>query len=233
MELLPPRRSGPHNWAVSQRRRGSGLDAAGTRPGAERAEAPSTGGRPPARLVFNADAGVVLAAAIGRSRTQLGVCNLAGEVLTMADFDQEIGIGPNDLMPDIAKRLEALLDDIGRRLDEVLGVGLSIPGTADTCATRSRPERATVAGVPFDGLHRVGGVGVEIVRRRWSASPGYPVFACNPAASMPATAQTSSLSELSPLIPMAPRRTSLSWMSTPPGTGTMRPCASVFTAPMK
>src|SRR6202048_5156146 len=98
----------------------------------ERAEAPSTGGRPPARLVFNADAGVVLAAAIGRSRTQLGVCNLAGEVLAMADVDQEIGIGPHELMPDIAKRLEALLDETGRGLDEVLGVGLSIPGTADT-----------------------------------------------------------------------------------------------------
>ena len=108
----------------------------------ERAEAPSTGGRPPARLVFNADAGVVLAAAIGRSRTQLGVCNLAGEVLTMADVDQEIGIGPNELMPDIAKRLEALLDETGRRLDEVLGVGLSIPGTADTtrgCSLTRRP----------------------------------------------------------------------------------------------
>lgn len=77
----------------------------------EQAETPSTGGRPPARLVFNADAGVVLAAAIGRSRTQLGVCNLAGKVLTMADVDQEIGIGPHELMPDIAKRLEALLDE--------------------------------------------------------------------------------------------------------------------------
>lgn len=98
----------------------------------ERAEAPSTGGRPPARLEFNADAGVVLAAAIGRSRTQLGVCNLAGQVLTMADVDQEIGIGPDELMPDIAKRLEALLDESGRRHDEVMGVGLSIPGTADT-----------------------------------------------------------------------------------------------------
>ena len=152
MELLPPRRSGPHNWAVSQRRRGSVSTLQARGPVLERAEAPSTGGRPPARLVFNADAGVVLAAAIGRSRTQLGVCNLAGVVLTVADVDQEIGIGPNDLMHDIAKRLEALLDDTGRRLDDVLGVGLSIPGTADTCATRSRPERATVAGVPFDGL---------------------------------------------------------------------------------
>src|SRR5258705_6827219 len=103
----------------------------------EHAEAPSTGGRPPARLVFIADAGVVLAAAIGRSRTQLGVCNLAGEVLTLADVDQEIGIGPHELMPDIAKCLEVLLDETGRPHDEILGLGLSIPGTADTTPGRS------------------------------------------------------------------------------------------------
>src|SRR4029079_7331777 len=117
----------------------------------ERAEAPSTGGRPPARLVFNADAGVVLAAAIGRSRTQLGVCNLAGVVLTVADVDQEIGIGPDDLMPDIAKRLEALLDETGRRLDEVLGAGLSVPGTADTtrgCSLDS-PTMSGWGGIPW------------------------------------------------------------------------------------
>src|SRR6476620_1190590 len=111
----------------------------------EHAEAPSTGGRPPARLVFNADAGVVLAAAIGRSRTQLGVCNLAGVVLTVADVDQEIGIGPNDLMPDIAKRLEALLDETGRRLDEVLGAGLSIPGTAPRTSSSRRPVSSSSA----------------------------------------------------------------------------------------
>lgn len=115
----------------------------------ERAEAHSTGGRPAARLVFNADAGVVLAAAIGRSRTQLGVCNLAGAVLTMADVDQEIGIGPDELMPDIAKRLEALLDETGRRHDEVLGVGLSIPGTADTAHGCSL-DSPTMSG--WDGI---------------------------------------------------------------------------------
>src|SRR6476646_12050423 len=117
----------------------------------ERAEALSTGGRPPARLVFNADAGVVLAAASGRSRTQLGVCNLAGKVLAMADVDQEIGIGPHELMPDIAKRLEALLDETGRRLDEVLGAGLSVPGTADTtrgCSLDS-PTMSGWDGIPL------------------------------------------------------------------------------------
>ena len=50
----------------------------------------------------------------------------------MADVDQEIGIGPQELMPDIAKRLEVLLDDSGHGREEILGVGLSIPGTADT-----------------------------------------------------------------------------------------------------
>src|SRR6476619_1293116 len=40
----------------------------------EREQAPSTGGRPAAPLTFNADAGVVLAAAIGRRRTRLGLC---------------------------------------------------------------------------------------------------------------------------------------------------------------
>ena len=117
----------------------------------ERAEAPSTGGRPPARLAFNADAGVVLAVAIGRSRTQLGVCNLAGEVLTISDVDQEIGVGPDELMPDIAKRLDALLGESGRQYDEVMGVGLSIPGTADTtrgCSLDS-PSMSGWDGIPL------------------------------------------------------------------------------------
>ena len=69
----------------------------------------------------------------------------------MADVDQEIGIGPHELMPDIAKRLEALLDETGRGLDEVLGVGLSIPGTADTtlgCSLDS-PTMSGWDGIPL------------------------------------------------------------------------------------
>jgi predicted NBD/HSP70 family sugar kinase len=97
----------------------------------ERELAPSTGGRPAAFLTFNADAGVVLSAAIGRSRTRLAVCNLAGEILAATDIDQEPGLGPDDLMPDVVKRLDALLDDSGRRDDRIYGVGLSLPGTVD------------------------------------------------------------------------------------------------------
>ncbi len=97
----------------------------------EREQAPSTGGRPAAFLSFNADAGIVLSAAIGRGRTRLAVCNLAGEILAATDIDQEPGLGPDDLMPDVVKRLDALLDDSGRRDDRIYGVGLSLPGTVD------------------------------------------------------------------------------------------------------
>lgn len=95
----------------------------------ETEQAPSTGGRPAALLSFNADTGVVLSAAIGRSRTRLAVCNLAGDVLDLADIDQQPDLGPGDLMPDVVKRLDALLD--ARAGARVYGVGVSLPGTVD------------------------------------------------------------------------------------------------------
>lgn len=97
----------------------------------EREQAPSTGGRPAAFLTFNADAGVVLSAAIGRSRTRLAVCNLAGEILATADIDQDPGLGPDDLMPDVVKRADALLDESGHRSAKIYGIGVSLPGTVD------------------------------------------------------------------------------------------------------
>jgi predicted NBD/HSP70 family sugar kinase len=72
-----------------------------------------------------------LSAAIGRSRTRLAVCNLAGDTLAATDIDQEPGLRPDDLMPDIVKRLDALLDDSGHRDEKIYGVGVSLPGTVD------------------------------------------------------------------------------------------------------
>jgi predicted NBD/HSP70 family sugar kinase len=96
----------------------------------ERELAPSTGGRPASFVTFNADGGIVLSAAIGRSRTRLAVCNLVGDILAATDIDQEPGLGPDDLMPDIVKRLDALIAS-GRRDAKIYGVGVSLPGTVD------------------------------------------------------------------------------------------------------
>ena len=99
--------------------------------GVDRDRAPSTGGRPPVGLRFNRAAGVVLAGAIGRSRTQLGVCDLDGDVLATVDLDQEVGAAPEELMPKVVSGFADLLEGLGRRATEVRAVGLSIPGTVD------------------------------------------------------------------------------------------------------
>lgn len=97
----------------------------------ERQEGLSTGGRPPTLLAFNEDAGVVLAAAVGRSRTHLAVCNLAGRMLAVTDIDEHVGVGPDELMPQLVKQLETLVTEAGRDPSAVLGVGVSLPGTVD------------------------------------------------------------------------------------------------------
>ena len=65
-------------------------------------ELASTGGRPPGSLVFDAGAGVVLAAAVGRSRSQVAVADLAGVELGSSALDHEEGAGPQVVMPGVA-----------------------------------------------------------------------------------------------------------------------------------
>ncbi|PVG82318.1 sugar kinase [Nocardioides gansuensis] len=91
-------------------------------------ELPSTGGRPPAGLVLNATAGVVLAVAIGRSRAQLAVFDLAGTEIGVSEVAHEHGAGPDAVLPAVADTLADLLADVPH---PVLGVGLSLPGTVD------------------------------------------------------------------------------------------------------
>lgn len=102
----------------------------------ESEQAASTGGRPAAMLTFDADAGVVLCVAIGISRTRMAVCNLAGEILGTSDIEQEVALGPDDLMPDVVKRLDVMLAD--HPGVPVYGVGLSLPGPVDRARGCSR-----------------------------------------------------------------------------------------------
>ena len=92
-------------------------------------ESASTGGRPPGTLLFNADAGVVLAVAIGRSRSQLAVFDLEGRELAGDTRDHEVGVGAPTLMPQMIDRLRSMLDGLPRV--PVLGVGVSLPGVVD------------------------------------------------------------------------------------------------------
>jgi predicted NBD/HSP70 family sugar kinase len=96
--------------------------------------------------VFNQDAGVVLAVAIGRSRSQLAVLDLDGQELASDSRDHEVGVGPDELLPGVVGRLGVLLDGV---TPPVLGIGLSLPGTLD-------PARGLSIGSPvmtgWDGV---------------------------------------------------------------------------------
>jgi predicted NBD/HSP70 family sugar kinase len=131
---------------------------------AESEQAASTGGRPATLLTFDADAGVVACVAIGISRTRMAICNLAGELVTTSDIDQEVALGPDDLMPDVVKRLDVLLED--HRGVPVYGIGLSLPGPVDRerGCSRDSPILRGWDGVAlrpyFDEVQRLSGVPV-------------------------------------------------------------------------
>ena len=104
-------------------------------------EESATGGRPASTLVLNRDAGLVLAVAIGRSRSQMSVCSLDGVELASVSHDQEVGLGPDVLMPVVTDHLARMLGELGRSAAEVRGVGPvparhRRPGTGASASTR-------------------------------------------------------------------------------------------------
>ena len=123
------------------------VDAGLLSPGEELA---STGGRPPGSLVFNQDAAVVLGAAVGRSRSQLGVFDLDGNELAGTSRDHEVGSAPDDLMPEVATCLGELLDSVAVP-GPVAGIGMSLPGTVDPVrgASLDAPVMRGWDGVPL------------------------------------------------------------------------------------
>ncbi len=107
-----------------------------------------------------------------------------------------------------------------------------VPALFSTVNWNSYGSRVLYRPARFE--HTAPGIMAAPVRDGGKSQPaGYPAFALKPAASMPAIAHTSSLSDVSPLTPTAPSKVVPSMIRTPPGTGTRRPCASAFTAPTK
>lgn len=96
----------------------------------------STGGRPPSQLIFNADAGVVLAADFEIDRCRLAVSTLDGASLGERQADIDIGLGPDRVVDWMIQHLVELLDEVGRDLSDVLGIGIGLPGPVEFMAGR-------------------------------------------------------------------------------------------------
>ena len=112
---------------------------------------PSTGGRPPVQLALDTGAGVVGAVALGRSRVQVGVCDLGGALLGHVEEPLDVTVGPDRVMALVVDRLRAVLTSVGRSPVDLRGIGCSMPGIVDRTAGASTatPLLPSWDGVPL------------------------------------------------------------------------------------
>lgn len=91
----------------------------------------STGGRPPARVRFNAEARVVLAIDLGATHGVVALTDLAGAITSSESKRLLISDGPEKVLDwalGTAKRLYAAS---GRPLKDLIGVGIGVPGPVE------------------------------------------------------------------------------------------------------
>jgi predicted NBD/HSP70 family sugar kinase len=98
----------------------------------------STGGRPPRLLAFNEDAGVVLGADLGATHARLAITDLGGTVLAEETGEKAIAAGPETVLDWADERFHALLGEIGRRDEDVRGIGIGVPGPVEHASGRPR-----------------------------------------------------------------------------------------------
>ena len=134
----------------------------------EQGDGKSTGGRPPTRLAFNSDGGVVLAADFGATQCRLAVSDRAGSVLVEEATDLDIAAGPDACLRFALDGFHALLDRAGRAVSSVEGVGVGLPGPVEFAAGRvvSPPIMPGWDGVPVPPFSPTS----SLVCRCWSTT---------------------------------------------------------------
>lgn len=94
-------------------------------------EAVSTGGRPPARIAFNTEAGVVLALDLGATHGTAAVADLSGRILDARTRAIDIADGPERVLDSILADGAELLADLITPQRPLLGVGVGVPGPVE------------------------------------------------------------------------------------------------------
>ncbi|PXY27729.1 ROK family transcriptional regulator [Prauserella muralis] len=105
-------------------------------------KAGSTGGRPPSMFAFNPAARVVLAADVGATHVTVAVADLGGSVIAEREHAIDIADGPEAVLGDVVANACALLTEAGRRRQELLGIGVGLPGPVEHAT--GRPVRPPI-----------------------------------------------------------------------------------------
>lgn len=94
-------------------------------------EASSTGGRPPATFAFNPGARIILAADLGVSHGRLAITDLASAVLSERSLEIAIADGPQVVLDAVTTALCEMVEELGRPISDVVGVGIGLPGPVE------------------------------------------------------------------------------------------------------
>lgn len=91
-------------------------------------DAVSTGGRPSTRVALVPGARVVLAADLGASHAHLALTDLLGRELVSRRGTIDIAHGPEPVLAWLVEQADDLLVDLGKGRDDLIGVGIGLPG---------------------------------------------------------------------------------------------------------
>ena len=93
--------------------------------------APSTGGRPSARLAFNPGARLAAAADVGATHATVALTDLSGRVLVETTERLEISGGPEAVLDWLLTTLKRHLQVLERPTADVIAVGIGLPGPVE------------------------------------------------------------------------------------------------------
>lgn len=99
-------------------------------------DARSSGGRPAARFAFNPDGRVILGLEVGAERTIVALTNLVGRVIAHAEVETPATAGPVEVLDRARDEGRRLLESIGDRRKDLIGVGVGLPGPVEPSAGR-------------------------------------------------------------------------------------------------
>jgi glucokinase-like ROK family protein len=92
---------------------------------------PSTGGRPPRRIGFRADAGHLLVADLGATSIDVAVTDLDGRILGHRDEPADVSAGPEPCLSRIEELFEELRSATRDLPGRLWGVGIGVPGPVE------------------------------------------------------------------------------------------------------
>jgi predicted NBD/HSP70 family sugar kinase len=100
------------------------------------ADAISTGGRPPTRVAFNAEARFVAAADFGATHASVAIMDLHGELLVHRTTARDIDSGPEASLAWLAGAIDELLGEANRAAEDLIAIGIGLPGPVEYATGR-------------------------------------------------------------------------------------------------